>query len=87
MTIDKKFGVGFLFVCGMVVSGCLGYSIKETQHQDRMEIVAQYNAQQSSCSRMIQQLSHMSSNQSFYKKKISQRSCYRKNAKGLIYIK
>ena len=69
MTIDKKFGVGFLFVCGMVVSGCLGYSIKETQHQDRMEIVAQYNAQQSSCSRMMQQLSHMSSKQTFYKKK------------------
>ncbi|MEN9372379.1 MAG: hypothetical protein RLZZ64_1454 [Bacteroidota bacterium] len=60
MTIDKKFGVGFLFVCGMVVSGCLGYSIKDTQHKDRMEIVAQYNAQQSSCSRMMQQLSNYS---------------------------
>ena len=60
MTIDKKFGFGFLFVCGMVVSGCLGYSIKETQHQDRMEVVAQYNAQQSSCTRMMQQLSTFS---------------------------
>ena len=67
MTIDKKFGIGFLFVCGMVVSGCLGYSIKETQHQDRMEIVAQYSAQQSSCARMMQQLSHMSGNKTYYK--------------------
>jgi hypothetical protein len=34
-----------------------------------MEIVAQYSAQQSSCTRMMQQLSHMSNNQTFYKKK------------------
>ena len=60
MTLDKKLGLGFLFVSGMIISGCLGYSIKETQHQDRMEIVAQYNAQQSSCSRMMQQLSQYS---------------------------
>ena len=60
MTIDKKFGVGFLFVCSMVISGCLGYSIKDSQHKDRMAIVEQYNAQQSSCSRMMQQLSSYS---------------------------
>jgi hypothetical protein len=69
MTIDKKFGIGFLFVCGMIVSGCLGYSIKETQHQDRMEIVAQYNAQNSNCSRMMQQLSNMSGSKIYYVKK------------------
>jgi len=60
MTIDKKFGIGFLFICGMIVSGCLGYSIKDNEHQDRMAIVEQYNAQQSSCSRVMQQLSHYS---------------------------
>ena len=60
MSIDKKFGLGFLFLSGMIISGCLGYSIKDTQHRDRMEIVAQYNAQQSSCSRMMQQLSKYS---------------------------
>ena len=68
MTIDKKFGVGFLFVCSMVISGCLGYSIKDSQHQDRMAIVEQYNAQQSSCSRVMQQLSHFT-NQTYYKPK------------------
>ena len=68
MTIDKKFGIGFLVVCGMVASGCLGYSIKETQHQDRMEILAQYNAQQSSCSRVMQQLAHLT-NKTYYKVK------------------
>jgi len=56
MTKDMKLGIGFLFICGMVVSGCLGYSIKESEHKDRLEIIAQYNAQQSSCSRMMQQL-------------------------------
>jgi len=45
MTLDKKLGLGFLFISGMVISGCLGYSIKDTQHRDRMEIVAQYNSQ------------------------------------------
>jgi len=66
MTIDKKFGIGFLIVCGMVASGCLGYSIKETEHQDRMEIVEQYSAQQSSCSRVMQQLAHFT-NKTYYK--------------------
>jgi len=61
MSLDKKLGMGFLVVCGMIVSGCLGYSIKDSQHQDRMAIVEQYNAQQSSCSRMMQQLSEYSS--------------------------
>ena len=61
MTKDMKLGIGFLFICGMVVSGCLGYSIKESEHQDRLQIIAQYNAQQSSCSRMMQQLSEYSS--------------------------
>jgi len=69
MSLDKKFGMGFLFVCGMIASGCLGYSIKETQHQDRMEIVAQYNAQNSNCSRMMQQLSSMSGSKIYYIKK------------------
>jgi len=69
MTLDKKLGLGFLFVCGMIVSGCLGYSIKETQHQDRLEIVAQYNAQNSNCSRMMQQLSSMSGSKTYYIKK------------------
>ena len=68
MTIDKKFGIGFLFICGMIVSGCLGYSIKDNEHQDRMAIVEQYNAQQSSCSRVMQQLSHFT-NQAYYKPK------------------
>ena len=68
MTIDKKFGIGFLFICGMIVSGCLGYSIKDNEHQDRMAIVEQYNAQQSSCSRVMQQLSHFT-NQTYYKPK------------------
>jgi hypothetical protein len=69
MTLDKKLGLGFLVVCGMIVSGCLGYSIKDTQHKDRMEIVAQYNAQNSNCSRMMQQLSNMSGNRVYYVKK------------------
>lgn len=69
MSIDKKFGIGFLFLSGMIISGCLGYSIKDTQHQDRMEIVARYNAQNSSCSRMMQQLSTMSGNRTYYVKK------------------
>lgn len=69
MTLDKKLGIGFLFVSGMVISGCLGYSIKDTQHRDRMEIVAQYNAQNYNCSRMMQQLSNMSGNRVYYVKK------------------
>lgn len=60
MTLDKKLGIGFLFISGMIISGCLGYSIKDTQHKDRLEMVAQYNAQQSSCTRMMQQLSSYS---------------------------
>ena len=69
MTLDKKLGLGFLFISGMVISGCLGYSIKDTQHRDRMEIVAQYNSQNSNCIRMMQELSHMSGNRVFYVKK------------------
>ena len=60
MTKDMKLGIGFLFICGMVVSGCLGYSIKESEHQDRLQIIAQYSAQQSSCSRMMQKLASYS---------------------------
>ena len=56
MTKDMKLGVCFLFICGMVISGCLGYSLKESEHKDRMEMIAQYNAQQSSCSKMMQKL-------------------------------
>ena len=60
MTKDKKLGLGLLYIFGMAISGCIGYSLKDTQHQDRMEILAQYNSQQSSCSRMMQQLSSFS---------------------------
>ena len=60
MTKDMKLGIGFLFICAMVVSGCLGYSIKESEHQDRLQIIAQYSAQQSSCSRMMEKLASYS---------------------------
>jgi hypothetical protein len=67
MSKDKLCGVLFLFVCGMVISGCLGYSIKEKEHLDRMEIIARYNAQQSSCSEMMNRLGTLA-NKSHYKK-------------------
>jgi hypothetical protein len=72
MTIDKKFGIGFLSLCGMIISGCLGYSIKDSQHQDRMEIVARYNAQQSSCMRMMYQMGQMTNRVHFKEKSAKQ---------------
>ena len=56
MSIDKKFGLGFLFICGMIVSGCFGYSLKTENERQKIEIIESYRSQEDSCHRMIADL-------------------------------
>ena len=67
MTKDMKFGMAFLFVTGMIISGCLGYSIKDNQERDRVELIKQYSAKESSCMRMMYQMGQMTNRVHFNK--------------------
>ena len=68
MSKDVKFGIGFLFITGMIVSGCLGYSLKESEEKNKTELVQEYNAKQSSCMRMMYQLGQMTNRVHFKQK-------------------
>jgi hypothetical protein len=68
MSKDLKFGVGFLFLTGMIVSGCLGYSIKDNEEKNRVELVREYQAKESSCMRMMYQMGQMTNRVHFKEK-------------------
>lgn len=63
-----KLGVYFLFFCGMIISGCLGYSIKDNEEKDRVELIKSYTAKESSCIRMMYQIGQMTNRVHFKEK-------------------
>ena len=68
MSKDMKLGVCFLFICGMIISGCLGYSIKDNEEKDRVELIKSYTAKESSCMRMMYQMGQMTNRVHFKEK-------------------
>jgi hypothetical protein len=52
----------------MIVSGCLGYSIKDNEEKNRVELVREYQAKESSCMRMMYQMGQMTNRVHFKEK-------------------